>query len=418
MSDLTRSRHRDNTHRDNTRRDSAGPDSAGRDDGNRGAAAAMVSEVRQAVLADQLPLTGARLAAAVQSTGKLLGATGMLRTVDQVQAELQGLGPLQHLLEDLSVTDILVNGPDEVWVDGGAGLRRTSLRFRTDAEVRTLATRLISAAGRRLDDGNPCVDVRLAAFRVHAVLPPVSNRGTLLSIRVQRHREFTMDELIQSGTLDPLMAEVLHAVVVRRLNFLVSGATGTGKTTLLSTLLALSASSERLVTVEDAAELNPRHPHAVSLQCRHNNAESSGAIDLAELVRQAMRMRPDRLIVGECRGAEVRELLAAMNTGHSGAGGTIHSNSAETVPARLMALGSLAGLNREAITLQAASALDVVVHLVRSPGGRQVAVIGLVELDDAGALRVRPALVRCGGGCEAAPGWARLQDLLRIGPQS
>lgn len=400
------------------RLDSGRRSSAPSDSGYGDGAAAMVSEVRQAVLADQLPLTGARLAAAVQSTGKLLGSAGMLRTVDQMQAELQGLGPLQHLLEDPTVTDILVNGPDEVWVDGGDGLLRTSYRFSTDAEVRALATRLISAAGRRLDDGNPCVDVRLAACRVHAVLPPVSTRGTLLSIRVQRHREFTVDELTRTGTLDPLMAEVLRAVVVRRLNFLVSGATGTGKTTLLSTLLALSAPSERLVTVEDSAELNPRHPHLVSLQCRHSNAESSGAVDLAELVRQAMRMRPDRLIVGECRGAEVRELLAAMNTGHSGAGGTIHSNSAETVPARLMALGSLAGLNREAIALQAASALDVVVHLIRGLGRRQVAVIGLMELDDAGTLSVRPALIRRGGGCEPASGWTRLQDLLGPGSLS
>ncbi|WP_081743423.1 TadA family conjugal transfer-associated ATPase [Arthrobacter sp. H20] len=379
------------------------------------AATTMVSDVRQAVLADQLPLTAARLAAAVQSTGKLLGSAGTLRTVDRVQAELQGLGPLQHLLADPAVTDILVNGPDEVWVDGTDGLRRIAQRFSTDAEVRALATRLISAGGRRLDDGNPCVDVRLAAFRVHAVLAPVSNRGTLLSIRVQRPREFTLGELVRSGTLDPVMAEVLRAVVDQRLNFLVSGATGTGKTTLLSTLLALSSPTERLVTVEDSAELNPRHPHAVSLQSRHGNTEGAGAVDLAELVRQALRMRPDRLIVGECRGAEVRELLTAMNTGHAGAGGTIHANAAETVPARLMALGSLAGLGREAITLQAASALDVVVHLVRAGNGRRVAVIGLVELDSASQLRVRPALVRCEDTAEHAAGWVRLQELLALG---
>lgn len=374
----------------------------------------MVSEVRQAVLAEQLPLTGARLAAAVQSTGKLLGSAGTLRTVDRVQAELQGLGPLQHLVADPAVTDILVNGPDEVWVDGADGLLRTSDRFSADAEVRALATRLISAGGRRLDDGNPCVDVRLAAFRVHAVLAPVSTRGTLLSIRVQRQREFSIEELTASGTLDPFMGNALRAVVERRLNFLVSGATGTGKTTLLSTLLALSAPTERLVTVEDSAELNPSHPHTVPLQSRHGNAEGAGAVDLAELVRQALRMRPDRLIVGECRGAEVRELLTAMNTGHSGAGGTIHANSAESVPARLMALGSLAGLNRDAVTLQAASALDVVVHLVRGQTGRRVAVIGLVEVDDSGQLTVRPALIRHGTACEPASGWPRLQELLSL----
>ncbi|MBG6189419.1 pilus assembly protein CpaF [Arthrobacter sp. CAN_A212] len=376
----------------------------------------MVSEVRQAVLADQLPLTGARLAAAVQSTGKLLGSAGTLRTVDRVQAELQGLGPLQHLLADPMVTDILVNGPDEVWVDGTDGLRRAAVSFDADAEVRSLAVRLISAGGRRLDDGNPCADVRFRTFRVHAVLTPVSNRGTLLSIRIQRPREFTLGELTRSGTLETEMSEVLRAVVEQRLNFLISGATGTGKTTLLSTLLALSAPTERLITVEDSAELTPRHPHTVPLQCRHGNVEGAGTVDLAELVRQALRMRPDRLIVGECRGAEVRELLAAMNTGHSGAGGTIHSNSAETVPARLTALGSLAGLSREAVTLQAASALDVVVHLVRTISGRRVAAIGLVELDEASHLVVRPALLRSAGGCDRAPGWPRLENLLGHGP--
>ena len=359
----------------------------------------MVSEVRQAVLADQLPLTGARLAAAVHSTGKLLGSAGTLRTVQT------------NLLEG----GFLVNGPGDVWVDGADGLRRVPDRFRTDAEVRSLAVRLISAGGRRLDDGSPCADVRLAGFRIHAVLPPVSNRGTLLSIRVQRPREFTLGELARSGTLDPLMSEVLQAVVEQRLNFLISGATGTGKTTLLSTLLALSAPTERLVTVEDSAELNPRHPHTVPLQSRHGNSEGAGAVDLAELVRQALRMRPDRLIVGECRGAEVRELLTAMNTGHSGAGGTIHANSAETVPARLTALGSLAGLSREAVTLQAASALDVVVHLVRGSAGRRVAVIGLVELGPGGQLSVRPALVRGDGACGPAAGWSRLQELLGQG---
>ncbi|WP_081746583.1 TadA family conjugal transfer-associated ATPase, partial [Arthrobacter sp. H5] len=297
----------------------------------------MVAEVRDAVLAESSPVTGARLAAAVQSTGRLLGSEGTFRTVDRVRAELQGLGPLQHLAEDPTVTDILVNGPQAVWVDNGSGLSLTSLRFASDSEVRNLAARLVAAGGRRLDDGNPCVDVRLDTFRVHAVLPPLSTTGTLLSIRIRRKREFSLEELESSGAVDPLMGHTLRRIVTGRMNFLISGATGTGKTTLLSTLLALSDPGERLVTVEDAAELSPAHPHAVGLQSRHGNLEGAGVVDLAELVRQALRMRPDRLIVGECRGAEVRELLAAMNTGHSGAGGTIHANSPASVPARLAA---------------------------------------------------------------------------------
>lgn len=375
----------------------------------------LVEQVRDAVLADSTPVTGARLAAAVQSSGRLLGSEGTLHTVDRIRAELQGLGPLQHLLEDPSVTDIMVNGPDRVWVDSTDGLRLTVHSFRNDAEVRALAARLIAAGGRRLDDGNPCVDVRLDSYRIHAVLPPLSTQGTLLSIRIRRPKVFTMDELSDSGAVDPLMKEVLGRVVLCRLNFLISGATGTGKTTLLSTLLAQSDPSERLVMVEDAAELNPLHPHAVGLQGRHGNLEGAGVVDLAELVRQALRMRPDRLIVGECRGAEVRELLAAMNTGHAGAGGTIHANSAGSVPARLAALGALAGMSTDALALQAASALDVVVHLQRGPTGRVVAEIGVIQLDEGGKLKVTPALVRTNRGSSYAEAWPQLDQLLTDG---
>ncbi|WP_104141389.1 TadA family conjugal transfer-associated ATPase, partial [Arthrobacter sp. ZGTC131] len=250
--------------------------------------------------------------------------------------------------------------------------------FGSDAEVQGLAARLIAAGGRRLDDSNPCVDVQLRGYRVHAVLRPVSTGSTLLSIRIRRTLTFTMEELQAGGTMDPECAAVLRRIIASRLNFLISGATGTGKTTLLSTLLSLSKPHERLVLVEDAAELDPRHPHVVGLQSRHGNVEGAGSVDQAELVRQALRMRPDRLIVGECRGAEVRELLAAMNTGHDGAGGTIHANSAANVPARLAALGALAGMSSTAVTLQAASALDVVVHLARSAAGRRVAEIAVI----------------------------------------
>ncbi|MFP5367999.1 MAG: ATPase, T2SS/T4P/T4SS family, partial [Actinomycetes bacterium] len=271
--------------------------------------AAMVAQVRDAVLSEASPVTGARLAAAVQSTGRLLGSEGAFRTLDRVRAELQGLGPLQRFAEDPAVTDILVNGPGDVWVDNGGGLVRTGLTFPGDADVRALAVRLVGAGGRRLDDGNPCVDVRLDRYRVHAVLPPLSTAGTLLSVRVQRQRRLSFDELESCGTVDGQMSATLRAMVGRRLNFLISGATGTGKTTLLAALLALSGPQGRLVTVEDSAELMPAHPHVVGLQSRHGNLEGSGAVDLAELVRQALRMRPDRLVVGECRGSEVVDLL-------------------------------------------------------------------------------------------------------------
>jgi pilus assembly protein CpaF len=373
---------------------------------------AMVAQVRESMLAEQAPATGERLAAAVHSTGKLLGSEGTLRTVDGIRAELQGLGPLQPLAEDPEVTDILVNGPAQVWVDGADGLRLTPRTFRSDAAVRALASRLVAAGGRRLDDSNPCVDVRVDAYRVHAVIPPVSTGKTLLSIRIRRPRVFTLAELESTGCVDGFTAEVLTGIVHRRLNFLVSGATGTGKTTLLATMLGLSDPAERLVLVEDAAELNPAHPHTVGLQTRYGNVEGAGAVELAELVRQALRMRPDRLVVGECRGAEVRELLGAMNTGHSGAGGTVHANSAESVPARLAALGALAGLSPAALALQASSALDVVVHLARRRSQRVVRQIGVVNHDQVRGLTVEPALVRNGQGTARGDAWQQLEQLL------
>ena len=373
----------------------------------------MVRQVRRQMLDDGEPVTPARLAAAIQSSGRLLGAEGALRAVDRVQAELQGLGPLQELALLPGISDILVNGPDRVWVDSGNGLELTGLRFGSDAEVQALAARLIAAGGRRLDDSNPCVDVQLRGYRVHAVLRPISTGSTLLSIRIRRTLTFTLEELQAGGTADPESAGVLRRLVASRLNFLISGATGTGKTTLLSTLLSLSDPGERLVLVEDAAELDPRHPHTVGLQSRHGNVEGTGLVDLAELVRQALRMRPDRLVVGECRGAEVRELLAAMNTGHDGAGATIHANSAASVPARLAALGALAGMSGTAVNLQAASALDAVVHLARLPCGRRVAEIAVLTVSPDGRLLTLPALLPLIGPDSAArygPGWPALQE--------
>jgi pilus assembly protein CpaF len=211
------------------------------------------------------------------------------------------------------------------------------------------------------------------------------------------------------------MSTALRAIVDRRLNFLISGATGTGKTTLLAALLSLSAPHERLVTVEDSAELTPAHPHVVGLQSRHGNLEGSGSVDLADLVRQALRMRPDRLIVGECRGAEVRELLAAMNTGHDGAGGTIHANSAASVPARLSALAALAGMEPASLALQAVNALDVVIHVVRAGAGRTVSEIGIVEKAPGGELVVRTALARDGAASQRGPAWEMLAAKLDRG---
>ncbi|MGG5170736.1 TadA family conjugal transfer-associated ATPase [Pseudarthrobacter sp. J1738] len=377
----------------------------------------LLDVVRREVLNGEGPVTPARIAAAVQKSGRVLGASGALAAVDLITAELSGLGPLQDLAAEPSVTDIFVNSsldaPAEVWVDRGSGLERCPVSVGSEPELRQLAIRLVAAGGRRLDDGSPCVDVRLpGGYRVHAVLPPISPNGTLLSVRIRRATTFGMDELRELGLFDAELEAVLRAIMDKRLSFLVSGATGSGKTTLLSTLLGLCGNRERVVLIEDAAELNPDHNHVVSLESRHANLEGGGALDLGELVRQALRMRPDRLIVGECRGAEVRELLGALNTGHSGGGGTIHANAAQDVPARLAALGALAGLNQAAVALQASSALDVVIHLHRGPRGRRISSIGVVGMDAGGQLCVVDALRFDGVSVVRAKAWDSLQKLL------
>jgi pilus assembly protein CpaF len=376
----------------------------------------LLESVRESMMADAGVVTPSRVAAAVQATGKLLGTAGSLAAVERISAELNGLGPLQQLTRDPAVTDIFVNAPESVWVDRGRGIERVPVVFTDEAQLRALACRLVAAGGRRLDDGSPCVDVRLpGGYRVHAVLPPVSTAGTLLSVRIRRERVFTMEELQAAGLFGPFVKEVLEKVLEHRLSFLISGATGSGKTTLLSTLLGLCAREERLVLIEDASELNPVHPHVVSLESRHGNLEGGGEVGLGELVRQALRMRPDRLVVGECRGAEVRELLTAMNTGHSGGGGTIHANTATAVPARLTALGALAGLSPDGVRLQAASALDVVIHVERTSRGRQVSCIGLID-DGPGGLRVLPALEVHAAVSVPGQGWPALAFRLGLDP--
>ena len=249
---------------------------------------------------------------------------------------------------------------------------RTSVRFADEQTLRRLAQRLAAAAGRRLDDAAPYVDARLpGGVRLHAVLPPVSPVGTCLSLRSPRRRAFTLGELVEAGTVCERGAELLAAMVTARVAFLITGGTGTGKTTLLSCLLGLAAPHERLLLVEDSAELRPEHPHVVRLEARPPNVEGAGGVTLHDLVRQALRTRPDRLVVGEVRGSEVISLLAALNTGHEGGCGTLHANAPADVPARLEALGCAAGLSREAVHSQLAAALDLVVHLDRPPDASQ-----------------------------------------------
>jgi pilus assembly protein CpaF len=353
----------------------------------------VLDEVRDRLARQPGALTPHRVAQALRETGRPVGDATVLAVHETLLRDVVGAGPLEPLLRTPGVTDVLVNGPGAVYLDRGAGLEETGVRFPDDEAVRRLAQRLAASGGRRLDDASPYVDVRLAdGTRCHAVLAPVAAPGTLVSLRVPRPRGFTLDELVAARTLTADGARLLREVVRRRLAFLVSGGTGSGKTTLLATMLSLVAPTERLVLVEDAGELRPTHPHVVALEARPANIEGAGEITLRTLVRQALRMRPDRLVVGEVRGGEVVELLAALNTGHEGGCGTLHANSAGDVPARIEALALAAGLGREAAHSQLASAVDVVLHLGRRPDGfrrlREIAVpvrgeAGLVSLETA-----------------------------------
>ncbi|MCW2578909.1 MAG: type secretion system protein [Blastococcus sp.] len=373
-------------------------------------APALLDRVRARLALEHGTPTGAGVAALVrEESGGLLGDDAVLLAVRDAADELAGAGPLEPLLRAPGVTDVLVNGPGQVWADRGRGLELTAVRFPDDDAVRRLAVRLAAAAGRRLDDAAPWVDVGLPdGTRLHAVLPPVSGSGTCLSLRVLRRCTYSLADLAGSGALPGNSAELLRAVVAQRLAFLVTGGTGSGKTTLLSALLGVADPADRVVLCEDAAELAPVHPHVVRLLTRPPNVEGVGQVTLRDLVRQALRMRPDRLVVGEVRGAEVTDLLAALNTGHDGGCGTLHANRPAEVPARLEALGVTAGLDRAAVHSQAAAALAVIVHLRRFPEGRRVDEIGVLRR--AGELVVVEAGWRADSG--PCPAGDRLSGLL------
>lgn len=377
--------------------------------------ARLVERVRGSLAASGAEPTPARVAAALRRDGQLLGDETVLEVTEALRAELIGAGPLDPLLRQRGVSDILVNAPDQVWLDRGSGLEPAGVRFPDESAVRRLAQRLATVAGRRLDDAVPYVDARLpGGVRLHAVLPPISPSGTLLSLRVPARQPYSLEQLISAGSLTPTAAAWLRALVTARLAFLVTGGTGTGKTTVLASLLSLVDPHERLVLVEDSGELQPDHPHVVRLEARPPNVEGVGAVTLTDLVRQALRMRPDRLVVGEVRGAEVVDLLAALNTGHEGGCGTLHANSATDVLARLEALALAAGLARAALHSQVAAGLHAVVHLVRDRAGRRrLAEIDVLQADAQGWVSAHPAiLVDSAGETHSRPGLAALREAL------
>jgi pilus assembly protein CpaF len=371
--------------------------------------ASLIDRVRERLAAEASSLHPAVGAAAIRAeSGGVLGDTEVLTNLRALQTELTGAGPLEPLLRAHGTTDVLVTAPDAVWVDDGKGLRRSAIRFADEGAVRRLAQRLALAAGRRLDEAQPWVDGHLHGLgtgeftvRLHAVLPPVAAAGTCLSLRVLRPATHDLAALVAAGTIAAEAAPLLRDVIDARLAFLVSGGTGAGKTTLLAAALGAVPPHERIVCVEDAAELAPRHPHVVKLVARAANVEGVGEVTVRDLVRQALRMRPDRIVVGEVRGAEVVDLLAALNTGHDGGAGTVHANNPAEVPARMEALGAVGGLSRPVLHSQLAAAVQVLLHVARdSAGERRLTEIAVLRPHDDGLVRVVPAW-RLGGGLDA-----------------
>lgn len=354
----------------------------------------LLERVRSRLVDSEDQPTPARVAEALRAEGLVLGDQAVVGLVAALRASIAGAGPLEPLLNLPGVTDVLVNGPNSVWFDRGQGLERAAVQIADEEAVRRLAQRLAAMAGRRLDDASPYVDARLAdGTRLHAVIPPVAQGGTCISLRVPSRRVFTMADLVDLGMLQPLARRWLEAMIASRSAFLVSGGTGAGKTTLLASMLSLVPKHERILVVEDSSELEPHHPHVVKLESRPANVEGAGEVRLRDLVRQALRMRPDRLVVGEVRGAEVVDLLAALNTGHEGGCGTIHANSAMDVPARLEALALAAGLPREALHAQVAAGLDAVVHVKRNGRGtRAVSEVCVLQRTSDGLVEAVPAL--------------------------
>ena len=379
--------------------------------------AELLDLVREDLVRDPGSVDVPRISRLLRSRGRVMGAAAVLELTASLRDHIEGLGPLQSLVVP-GVTDLLLNPDGTVWVEDAGGMRPAGMHL-GPAQARELAVRLATAGGRRLDDAVPWADAHLpSGIRFHAVLPPLSPGGAILSLRLPGTERFTLEDLERAGAIDDALREVLSAIIRSRVPFLVTGGTGTGKSTLLAAMLAEVPAGERLIVVEDVLELEIDHPHVVHLQSRHANSEGAGAVDLTALVRQSLRMRPDRIVLGECRGAEIRELLQALNTGHDGGCGTVHANTAADVPARLEALGALGGLDRAALASQVTSALELVLHLGRRDGVRRLEEVSLLRRGPDGMLHAVAALDARSGRLREGPAAGELAERLDLRPRA
>lgn len=304
------------------------------------------------------------------------------RLVEELISEILGLGPIEPLLKDSSVTEVMVNGPDSIYIERKCRLQKTDVRFRNTEHLMHIIDRIVTAVGRRVDESSPMVDARLAdGSRVNVIIPPLSLTGPCVTIRKFSKDVLTVDKMIEFGSFDQRMAEFLEDCVKGRLNIVVSGGTGSGKTTLLNVLSSYVPATERIVTLEDSAELQLKQDHVVTLETRPPNIEGEGEVTMRDLVRNALRMRPDRIIVGECRTGEALDVLQAMNTGHDGSMTTAHANSARDALSRLETMVLMSGMELplRAIRSQIASAVDIIVQIARLRDGSRK-IINIAEV--------------------------------------
>lgn len=368
--------------------------------------------IRSKLIQVPRPINAESIVQVIRETIPTISPTALINTADEIMADTIGFGPIEKLFSKPGITDILVNNFSDVWIDQGSGLERAQVSWDSEAALRDFAARLAASVNRRLDDVSPFVDAQLKnGIRFHAIIPPLSNKGTAMSFRIPNQKQFTLNQLVELGTVDHSIAEILKRIIKSKISFAISGNTGSGKTSILGALLSEVEPSERILVIEDSAELKINHPHVVSLQARGANAEGIGQVELTQLIKQALRMRPDRIVIGEVRGTEVLDLLIALNTGHQGGCVTLHANNTHSVISRIEALGLLAKIPKVAIHSLLKQAIQVLLHVQRTKEGRKLTEISLISENANGSLHVLPALDLVTQR-KLQPGWDQLQDLL------